>query len=75
MVELIRITDVLEQKIRKEKELEFYTEELKKLQHKMFSIQKDIDVTNIIINIIEKETVLDVKSSMEKRMIESKDDE
>ena len=55
MVELIQITDILEQKIRKEKELEFYTEELKKLQRKMFFIQKDIDVTNIIINIIEKE--------------------
>ena len=74
MVELIRITDILEQKIRKEKELEFYTAELKKLQHKMFFIQKDIDVTNIIINIIEKEAVFDIKSSMEKRMIEGKDD-
>ena len=40
MVELIQITDILEQKIRKEKELEFYTEELKKLQRKMFFIQK-----------------------------------
>lgn len=74
MVELIRITDILEQKIRKEKELEFYTVELKKLQNKMFFIQKDIDITNIIINIIEKEAVLDIKSSMEKRMIEGKDD-
>tara|TARA_B110000977_G_scaffold195197_1_gene273181 strand:+ start:6383 stop:6607 length:225 start_codon:yes stop_codon:yes gene_type:complete len=74
MVELIQITDILEQKIRKEKELEFYTEELKKLQRKMFFIQKDIDVTNIIINIIEKEAVLDIKSSMEKRMIGKPDD-
>jgi len=74
MVELIKITDILEQKIRKEKELEFYTTELKKLQNKMFFIQKDIDITNIIINIIEKEAVLDIKSSMEKRMIEGKDD-
>jgi len=74
MVELIQITDILEQKIRKEKELEFYTEELKKLQMKMFFIQKDIDVTNIIINIIEKEAVLDIKSSMEKRMIGNPDD-
>jgi hypothetical protein len=74
MVELIQITDILEQKIRKEKELEFYTEELKKLQMKMFFIQKDIDVTNTIIKIIEQETVLDIKSSMENRMIKKTDD-
>ena len=74
MVELIQITDILEQKVRKEKELEFYTEELKKLQMKMFFIQKDIDVTNTIIKIIEQETVLDIKSSMENRMIKKTDD-
>ncbi len=74
MVELIQITDILEQKIRKEKELEFYTEELKKLQMKMFFIQKDIDVTNTIIKIIEQETVLDIKSSMENRMVGKTDD-
>ena len=74
MVELIQITDILEQKIRKEKELEFYTEELKKLQMKMFFIQKDIDVTNTIIKIIEQETVLDIKSSMENRMLGKTDD-
>jgi hypothetical protein len=74
MVELIQITDILEQKIRKEKELEFYTEELKKLQRKMFFIQKDIDVTNIIINIIENEKVFDIKDSMEKRMIGNDDE-
>lgn len=74
MVELIRITDILEQKVRKEKELEFYEKELKKLRQKMFFIQKDIDVTNIIIRIIENEKVLDIKDSMEKRMIGNDDE-
>jgi hypothetical protein len=55
MSKLILITDIIEQKVRKEKELEFYEKELKKLQQKMYFIQKDIDVTNIIINIIENE--------------------
>ena len=40
----------------------------------MFFIQKDIDVTNIIINIIENEKVFDIKDSMEKRMIGNDDE-
>ncbi len=66
---LIKITDIIETKVRKEKELEFYEQELKKLKQKMFFIQKDIDITNIIINIIENEKVMDIKENMEARML------
>ena len=61
---IIMLTDVLEQKIRKEKELEYYQKELEKLQEKMFFIQKDIDVTNLIIDMIEKESVIDLKQNL-----------
>lgn len=54
---LIFLHDVIENKVRKEKELEFYEAELKKLQEKMYWLQRDIDVTNIIIDMIEKENV------------------
>lgn len=64
MSKLIQITDILETKLRKEKELEFYQKELEKLQQKMFFIQKDIDITNLIIDLIEKEKVYDVKQNM-----------
>ena len=64
MSKLIQITDILETKIRKEKELEYYQQELEKLQQKMFFIQKDIDITNLIIDLIEKEKVYDVKQNM-----------
>jgi hypothetical protein len=66
---LIQITDIIETKVRKQKELEFYEKELKKLQQKMYFIQKDIDITNIIINIIENEKVMDIKENMEARML------
>ena len=66
---LIKITDIIETRVRKERELEFYEKELKKLQQKMFFIQKDIDITNIIINIIENEKVMDIKENMEARML------
>lgn len=64
MSKLIQITDILETKLRKEKELEYYQQELEKLQQKMFFIQKDIDITNLIIDLIENEKVYDVKQNM-----------
>lgn len=67
---LILLTDIIEQKVRKEKELEFYEAEIEKLREKMYWLQRDIDVNNIILNMIKSDTVLDVKESMEKRMIE-----
>jgi len=69
---LILLSDVLEQKIRKEKELEFYQQELEKLQQKMFFLRKEIDITNLCINIIQNESVYDVKEQMEKKMLEDK---
>ena len=64
MSKLIQITDILETKLRKEKELEYYQKELEKLQQKMFYLKKDIDITNIIIDMIEQEKVLDIKKNM-----------
>jgi hypothetical protein len=67
---IIMLTEVLEQKLRKEKELEYYQQELEKLQQKMFFLKKDIDITNLIIDMIEKETVVDLKQNL----LERKDD-
>jgi len=64
------LSEVLEQKIRKEQELEYYQKELEKLQQKMFFIKKDIDITNLIIDMIEKENVVDLKQNL----LEKKDD-
>lgn len=64
MTKLIQLTEILETKIRKEKELAYYQKELEKLQQKMFFLKKDIDLTNIIIDIIEKEKVYDIKQHM-----------
>ena len=69
---LILLTDIIEQKVRKEKELEFYQAELAKLQEKMYWIKRDIDVNNIIIDMIKNEKVLEIKDNMEKRLIDDK---
>lgn len=72
---LIQITDILETKLRKEKEIEYYEEQIVKIRQKMMFLQKDLDLTKLIISIIEKEKVYDIKQEMETRMIEGDDDE
>lgn len=57
---IILLSDILEHKIRKERELEFYQQELEKLQQKMFFLEKDIEITNMCIDIIEHEKLTGV---------------
>ena len=73
---IIMLTDILEQKFRKEQELEFYQKELEKLQEKMYWLKREIDLNNTIIDIIQNETVLDLKDQAEEKLlIKSKDNE
>jgi len=67
------LADVIESKVRKERELAFYEEELKKLQEKMFWLKRDIDVTNIIIDMVKYEKVFDVKENMENKLLKGND--
>jgi hypothetical protein len=74
MNKIILLTDVIETKLRKEKELEFYQKELEKLQQKMFFLKKDIEITNLCITIVEQEKVLDIREQMQAKMIGKNDD-
>jgi len=53
---IISLADILEQRLRKEQELKFYEKQLEELQQKMFFVKKDIDVTNLVIEIINDES-------------------
>ena len=64
---LIIISDLLDTKARKEKELAFYNEQLKELQGKMFWVQKEIDLTTDIIDMIEREKMMDLQQWMKER--------
>ena len=55
MSNILFLTDIIEQKVRKEKELGYYKEELEKLKTKMDYLEKDILVTNLIINAIQED--------------------
>lgn len=64
MSKIILLTDIYETKRRKEEELKFYNDQLDKLKTKMFFLQKDIDITNLCIELIEKEKVVDIRRAI-----------
>jgi len=61
---LILISDFIEQKLRKEQELEFYLKELDELQRKIGWLRREVDLTNTIISMIKNEQVYDIKEQM-----------
>ena len=58
---IILLKDVIETKLRKEKELDYYQKQLEELQMKMVFLKKDIHLTNTIINIIESENIMQLE--------------
>lgn len=64
MSNILLLTDIIEQKVRKEKELEYYQKQLEELQQKMWWITKEIEVTNLCIQIIENEKANIVSNHM-----------
>ena len=64
---LIRLSDVIDSKVQKEKELELYQRELQKLNQKMAVLREEITVTNIIIDLVRSEKVRDFKKEFEQK--------
>lgn len=60
MSDIILMSDLLDIRVRKLKELEFYNHQLKELQLKMTFIQQEISLTNRIIKMIENEQIIDI---------------
>lgn len=72
---LILLSDFIDQRVRKQNEIEFYEKELKEIERKLFFLRKEQQLTVTIIDILQKEKVLDIKEEMEKKLlIEKKDD-
>ena len=66
MTDIIVMSDLLDIRARKLKELEFYNQQLKELQLKMVFIQQEITLTNKIINMIEREQIIDIGLNIKK---------
>tara|TARA_R110002096_G_scaffold351871_1_gene544903 strand:- start:94 stop:339 length:246 start_codon:yes stop_codon:yes gene_type:complete len=62
---IVSLTDLVETRLRKEQEIEYYTNALIRLQKKIKHLQQDVNITILIIDLIEKEKImtLDEKTS------------
>lgn len=58
---IILLHDIYDMKKRKEDELAFYKMELANLTAKMEQVRREIDLTGKIIEMIETESILDIK--------------
>lgn len=67
MSEIILIADIYKLREEKQKELDFYREKLEELEKKMFFVQKEIQLTNFIIDLIETEKVQDIRDLIEEK--------
>ncbi len=58
---IIELSDILEQKLRKERELTFYEGQLAQLLFRMETIRKEIEITNMIIELVSDENIIDIQ--------------
>jgi hypothetical protein len=65
---IIFITDLIDQRLRKEKEIEFYEAELRKIEQKLFFLRKEQSLTQFIIEIIQNEKVVDLREQFYEKM-------
>jgi len=61
---IILISEFIEQKLRKEQELEYYEKELLELQRKIGYLRREVNLTNTIIDMIKTEQVQDFKEQI-----------
>jgi hypothetical protein len=55
---IVSLADLIEQRLRKQQEIDYYKETLKNLQIKISELDKEVDITTLIIDMIEGERVL-----------------
>lgn len=66
MNKVIDLADLIESRLKKEQELEYYRVALAKLQRRINALEKEVDITTLIIDMIETERVLTVDEKKSK---------
>ena len=62
---IILLSDFIDQRTRKTQELAYYEKQKKDLEAKMWFLEKEIQLTNFIIDMVEKEKVIDIREYLE----------
>jgi len=65
MATIILLKDLKDIRAEKERELKYYSEKLEELNRKLFFVRKEIELTNFIIDLIEKEKILDLRKLLD----------
>lgn len=58
---ILLLTELLDSRARKEKELAFYTQQKERLEIKLTGIRQELRLTDMILELIRKEKLLEVK--------------
>ena len=66
---VVSLSDLIEQRLRKQQEIDFYKETLEQLQKKSSIFTKEVDITTLIIDMIEQERVLSLDEKRDKIML------
>ena len=61
---IIFITDLIESKINKQREIEKYESQLKIIEEKLFFLRKEKEITETILELIDHEKIMDLKNNM-----------
>lgn len=71
---IILITDLVDQRLRKEQEINYYEKELRKIEERLAYLYKEKTLTETILSIVQAEKVIDIKEYIEAKVLEKKDD-
>ena len=66
---VVSLTDLIESRLRKQQEIEYYQESLMRLQRKIGELGKEVDITTLIIDMIENERVLTFDEKRDKILL------
>ena len=66
---IISLSDLIEQRLRKQQEIDYYKETLIKLERKIGELSKEVGITSLIIDMIETERVLTLDEKQGKMLL------
>ena len=65
---IILITDLVDQRLRKEQEIDYYEKELRKIQERLGYLYKGKTLTETILAIIQTDKVVDIKEHIQAKL-------
>jgi hypothetical protein len=66
---VVSLTELIESRLKKQQEIDYYQETLIRLQRKIGELNKEVDITTLIIDMIESERVLTLDEKKGKMLL------